>query len=108
MIGESMGNRQRLGFGIRTAEEIANSTVYAGLVTNAFLKDPECAMQLGFAVIFDKPIILIVDRSVVLPKRLVKIADLIERVDMAVSSEVNRASDVIREFAGRYVNGRPS
>lgn len=84
----------------RTADAMSKSHVYAGIVTDAFVKDPMCAMQLGFALLMDKPIILIIDKETKVPERLVKMAQLIERVDVKNEAEMNRATASIQKFMG--------
>lgn len=79
--------------------KIKDSGTYAGIVTDSFLKDPLCALQLGYAMLLDKPIILIADKSMKLPESLVKISKLIERVDIKNPADMRRASQSIAEFA---------
>lgn len=81
-----------------TIPKLEQSGAYAGIVTEAFLKDPLCALQLGYAIILDKPIALIADRNVKLPESLVKVAKLIERVDTKSKADMQRASQSIAEF----------
>lgn len=78
-------------------KRLKESAVYAGLVSKDFLQDPECALQLGLSIFYDKPIILIVDKDLELPKNLVKIATLVTRIDFKVEGEIQKASDLILE-----------
>lgn len=45
------------------AEKISQSEVFVSLVTPSYLNDPYCAMQLGLAILLDKPIYLLVKRG---------------------------------------------
>lgn len=79
--------------------KMQGSSSYAGIVTESFLKDPLCALQLGYAILLDKPIILIADHNLKLPAALVKIAKIIERVDIKNPRDMKRASESIGNFA---------
>lgn len=81
--------------------KMQGSSLYAGVVTSNFLKDPLCVLQLGYAIVLDKPIILIVDKRMWIPESLLKVAKLIERVDLDNQSDLKRVSDSI----GRFANG---
>lgn len=86
----------------RTADaskaKIEESHVFAGVVTGNFLKDPVCILQVGCAVLMDKPIVLIVDKGVKLPQKIVKIADLIEYVDTKNQDDMARATESVKRF----------
>lgn len=79
--------------------KMKESSVYAGIVTDSFLKEPLCALQLGYAILLDKPIILIADKTMKLPESLVKVAKVIERVDIKNPADMKRASESIGSFA---------
>ena len=83
-------------------EKIEMSSSFAGVVTSSFLKSPLCALQIGYAVILGKPIILIVDKNLQLPQSLVKIAGLIERVDTNNPDDMNRAKQSIQNFCAMH------
>jgi hypothetical protein len=83
----------------RNLQPMKDSSVFASILSGDLTKEPLCALQLGLAILLDKPIILIVDHAVKLPKHLVKIAEVIERVDIKDPATVERASKSIRDFA---------
>jgi hypothetical protein len=85
----------------RNHQPMKDSAVFASILSGDLTKEPLCALQLGLAILMDKPIILIVDHAVKLPKHLVKIAEVIERVDIKDPSAIDRASKSIRDFATR-------
>ena len=62
----------------RNAEKIGNCEVFVSIVTPNYIEDPHCAMQLGLAILMDKPIRLIVEEGTKLPENLRKVADRIE------------------------------
>lgn len=78
--------------------KIKQSQVYLSLVTENALKDPLCALQLGFAILFDKPIMLIVNKDAPVPKHLEKIAVAIERVDLCNPDDIDRAQEAIKKL----------
>lgn len=90
--------KEWFAIGARTGKKIGESHSFAAIFTKNFLNSPECALQLGYAILMDKPIVLIADKNVKIPESLVKIAKLIERVDMSKPSEMARASKSLAEF----------
>lgn len=75
--------------------KMQQSGTYMGVVTSDFLKDPLCALQLGYAMILDKPIVLIADKNLKIPASLTKIAKVIERVDINNKNDMKRATESI-------------
>jgi hypothetical protein len=82
-----------------SGDKIADSSIFASLVTKNFLKSPLCALQLGLAILMDKPILLIVDKDEKISPALVKIARQIERVDFNNQSDLARISKAIGEMS---------
>ena len=80
-------------------DKIENSDLYAGVVTNSFMKDPACVLQLGYALLMGKPILLIVDKSVTIPPNLVRVAALIHRIDINDANAMKEAGTVVANFA---------
>lgn len=78
--------------------KINDSDVFAALVTDSYFKDALCATQLGLAILLDKPIALIVDKTVKLPSKLIKVANKIDYVDMKNEEDINRASQSLYDF----------
>ena len=62
----------------RLAEKLLQSKIYMALVTKNFLKDERCALEIGLAVLLDKPIYLVVKEGTSIPENLKKIAQKIE------------------------------
>lgn len=81
-----------------SGEKIANSAAFIGIGTTNYMENPLCALQLGLAILMDKPIYMIVDKSRPVPKALVKVADCIERVDMDSAVDKVRAQKSIERF----------
>lgn len=64
----------------RVTKGVRNSHVYCALFSPSFKESPLCALQLGLAILLDKPIALIVYPDAVVPEHLKKIAVAIEYV----------------------------
>lgn len=54
------------------------SSIFLGLVTEAYLADPMCWAQMGYAVLKDKPIALLVRSGTRVPENLRRVARAIE------------------------------
>lgn len=91
--------------GPRNKEAIASCNTFAGIMTQNALEDPGVALQLGYALMLDKPIVLIVDKTMQVPASLVKIARLIERVDTKNPVDMERAGAAVTAFAQSLKNG---
>ena len=56
---------------------MAESAMVASLVTPGYLTDPVCMLQLGAAIMMEKPLVLMVFDGTHIPDRLQKVADKI-------------------------------
>ena len=63
----------------RLREKVERSDVFLGIVTQNYLEDPQMLLQVGMAVLMDKPLYIAVAAEVRLPKTLEKIAKRVER-----------------------------
>lgn len=81
-----------------SGEKIANSAAFIGIGSTNYMENPLCALQLGLAILMDKPIFMIVDHDRPVPKALVKVADCIERVKMNDPKDMVRAQKSIQQF----------
>jgi hypothetical protein len=81
------------------APKMEASAMFVGLATKNYMKDPLCALQLGLAILMDKPIVIIADKGEKIPEALVKIAKVIERVNMEDQADIKRAMGTIGKFA---------
>jgi len=87
----------------KNLDRLDESNVYAGIVSPNFLTDPACALQLGFAILRDKPIFLLVEKNLTIPESLVKVAKIIERFDgKNPDPDMERASKAMAKFAKEY------
>lgn len=83
----------------RNAPKMQESSMFASIVTDGFFKDPTCMLQIGMAVLMDKPIVIIADKDTKIPASLMKIARLVERVDLKSDADMSRVSVSISAFA---------
>ncbi len=58
--------------------KIFNNEIFLSLVTEDYIKSGQAALEIGFAVLMDKPIRLLVKEGTTLPKNLIKVAEKIE------------------------------
>lgn len=82
----------------KTKPGIEGSDIFASIVSPNYLNDPLCALQLGIAILLDKPIFLIVERSAKIPPGLVRVAQHIERADLSNPEDLQRATTSLGEF----------
>lgn len=63
-----------------SGEKIEKSAIFMSLFSKSYAKEPLCALQLGIAILLDKPICLMVVEGGKVPEHLKKIAFAIEQV----------------------------
>lgn len=83
----------------RSAKPIQQSNMFVSLATKNYIESPLCALQLGLAILMDKPIVIIADKNEKMPEALVKIAKVIERVDFDDKADMDRALTSVNNFA---------
>lgn len=81
-----------------SGQKISDSAAFIGVGSTNYMENPLCALQLGLAILMDKPIFMIVDHDRPVPKALVKVADCIERVKMNDPRDMKRAQKSIQQF----------
>lgn len=78
--------------------KIMDSEFFAGIIDDNFIKDPLCALQIGYAVLLGKPIVLMVDESVKVSATLEKAAQGIIRVDMKNPASMQRGQEDLAKW----------
>jgi hypothetical protein len=78
-----------------------DSHMYLGMVTPEFFKDPVCMIQLGLAVLLDKPLYLLVRKNVPIPQHLRNIASAIEIVEDDSQEAYEQASRRLLDKASK-------
>lgn len=81
-------------------KKIRDCPLYMSLVTENFLKDPKCALELGLALLMDKPIALIVIKGTKIPENLKKVAKAIEVFDPDDDQGMQRAAKALMDKLG--------
>ncbi len=79
----------------KNAEKISKASVFVSVVSANYLESPYCAMQLGLAILLNKPIRLLVKEGIVLPENLVKVAEKVEY--FMAADDIGLASDRLLE-----------
>ena len=55
-------------------EKISNSDIFLSLVTQNYLNDAYCALQIGIALLLDKPIVVVIKEGIECPNKLAFVA----------------------------------
>lgn len=58
----------------KSGSKIKQSSVFMSLFTGNFEKDPQCALELGIAILLDKPILLLAPKGTKIPRALERAA----------------------------------
>lgn len=62
----------------RSFPKIDESAHFLSLYTEGYSRDPLCMLQLGYAIVMDKPLYFLVQRGATMPKALHRVASGIE------------------------------
>ena len=89
---------------ISVGEKIEDSAVFMSLYTQSYKDDPMCALQLGIAIMLDKPIGIIAEDGVSVPEVLARIASGVETFSRDPTFPPgHQKSDAIQAAAGRLI-----
>lgn len=83
---------------ILSGEKIESSECFLSLFTKNYKEDPVCALQLGIAILLDKPICLVVQKGEEIPGHLKKIAFAIEYFEDSPSGINDAASRIAKRM----------
>jgi hypothetical protein len=85
----------------RNRDMLKDSRLFLCLFTENYETDPICALQLGIAVLLDKPICLLVPRGTSIPKHVERLAEGIEYYEGGNIDDVKAAtSRLVKSFMG--------
>ena len=73
-------------------EAIGKSAHFLSLYSGSYSKDAGCALQLGLAILMDKPLYFLVEEGVVMPKNLQRAASGIEHYKKGDSASLEAAT----------------
>lgn len=72
----------------RTFDKVAGSAAFVALFTEAYQRDPTALMELGMALVLDKPVYLLVQAGTPIPDNLRRLARAIEAFSAADDVEL--------------------
>jgi hypothetical protein len=89
----------------RMQRQMDGSAFFLGLGTEAWLKDPTAWAQLGYAVMIDKPILLLMKKDTPIPENLRRLARCIETFES--EEDIEFATKRLMDFAVEHVLPKP-
>lgn len=81
-----------------SGEKIAGSAYVMSIFTKDYKRNPQCALELGIAIMLDKPLFIVADESTEIPQHLVKIASVIEKVRIGNTEDADRVRKSIADY----------
>jgi len=79
--------------------KIEGSNIFVSLTpANAFKTDVKFAVELGFAIMYNKPIIAVIPPGTQVPDKLVRVADRIVELDLKDKNGQKRLMEVLKEM----------
>jgi len=92
-----MKNKRNLKILENVAKEsfgkISESMVFLGLCSENYIDDPICLLQLSISIMLDKPIFLLIEKGVKIPKKLIRLLDGYMFYDKDDDKSFEEASD---------------
>jgi hypothetical protein len=79
--------------------KIEGSNIFVSLTpSDKFKTDVKFAVELGFAIMYNKPIIAVVPPGTEVPEKLIKVADRIVELDLNMEDSRRRLMEVLKEM----------
>ena len=79
--------------------KIEGSAIFVSITPrDRFKTDVKFAVELGFAIMYDKPIIAVIPPGTKVPEKLVKVADRIVELDVNLEDGRRRLTEVLAEI----------
>jgi len=75
-----------------SGEKIEQSAVFLSIMTGSYKDDPVCAMQLGIAILLEKPLCFLVPNGTTVPRALERLADTIEFFEYGNNEDMHKAT----------------
>jgi len=88
----------------KTLGQIAESTVFLGLCTENFAKDPICLMQFALSVLLDKPLFLLIEKGVNIGKNLTGILEGYEFYEPDNDESRKQATEKLTKRIDKFLN----
>lgn len=77
----------------KSGKRIEESDAFVSIFTTNYEQNPQCALELGIAIMLDKPIYLLVEKGTPIPSNLKKVANGIEFCDRDDPDGIRKASN---------------
>lgn len=84
--------------GRKSYDEINDSAAFLSLYTKNYKESPLCALQLGYAIMMNKPICLLVEKGEIVPQALRDIATTVDVFEPGDDASLKRAVERIAKF----------
>ena len=87
-----------------SGEGIEKSKIFLSIFSKSYKEEPECALQLGIAVLLDKPIYLVVPHGVEIPENIKRLAKGFEYFEFGNEESLKAATLKLIERFTQGVN----
>lgn len=85
-------------------KKIGDCAVFMGICSDNYADDPVCLMQLALALLLDKPIFLLFQQGVVIPKNLIRCLEGYEYYEHDNESSFKQASEKLSDKIRQYID----
>lgn len=89
----------------KSAPLIVQSGIFASLLSKGWHKDPVPVLQLGLAMLLDKPIVIIALDDEPVPENIRKVAIAVERANTKDPESIERAARIVLDKAAAFIEG---
>lgn len=80
-------------------DKVAASGIFLSLFDKSYIREPQCAYQLGIAVLLDKPFFILAKKGDVIPENMKKMAKGIEYFDPENKDSIGKATKKLMDRA---------
>ena len=89
-------------------DKMLESSCFISIMTDHYERDPVCLMQFAMSLLMDKPLLLLVPVSKVVPTRVIKVATKICYYDPDSPESLKKATKDLAEFANALSDKKKS
>lgn len=90
-------NEEIVEYITKSCKGVKESSHFLSLFTDNYEKEPYCIIQMGYAVLLDKPIYLIVQEGRKIPENLKRLAKKIVYCDISDKASISKAAEQISQ-----------
>lgn len=80
-----------------SGKKIEESDAFLSLYTDNYVQAPQCALELGIAIMLDKPIVILAPKGQKIPEVLIRLAQAVEFFDPEDDESFRMANERIME-----------